>query len=57
VAANPPRDRDGQADQISPAELNDRLYRAYLAGDGPAVERIMTLIAAAEQRQDTAVGA
>jgi hypothetical protein len=30
------------------ADLNTQLYRAYLAGDGDAVERIMALIQAGE---------
>ena len=35
-------------------ELNNQLYRAYLSGDGSAVERIMALIAAADDTSPTA---
>jgi hypothetical protein len=32
------------ADYNSAADLNNQLYRAYLSGDGAAVERIMALL-------------
>jgi hypothetical protein len=37
-------ERAEEADQNSAADLNNQLYRAYLSGDGAAVERIMVLL-------------
>jgi hypothetical protein len=36
-------------DRHSMADLNNQLYRAYLSGDGAAVERIMTLMQSADE--------
>src|SRR5690349_19525787 len=37
-------ERAEAADRHSVSDLNDQLYRAYLSGDGAAVERIMALL-------------
>ena len=39
----------------TPAELDAQLTRAYLSGDGVAVERIMALIAASQSREPAEV--
>ena len=40
--------RQPTADGSSVADLNNQLYRAYLSGDGAAVERILALLAPVE---------
>ena len=39
----------------TPAELDAQLTRAYLSGDGAAVERIMALIEASQSREPAEV--
>ena len=43
--------RQSPADVNSVADLNNQLYRAYLSGDGAAVERILSLIRAADRAE------
>jgi hypothetical protein len=48
TSINPQRgtsaERAEEADLNRVPDLNDQLYRAYLSGDGAAVERIMALL-------------
>jgi hypothetical protein len=37
--------RQSPADTNSVADLNNQLYKAYLSGDGAAVERVLALMA------------
>ena len=37
--------RQSPADTNTVADLNNQLYRAYLSGDGAAVERVLALMA------------
>ena len=43
-----PANLTSTAEHNSVADLNNQLYRAYLSGDGAAVERIMSLIHGAD---------
>ncbi|HEX6872729.1 MAG TPA: hypothetical protein VF163_16660 [Micromonosporaceae bacterium] len=50
IVSNSRRDADqNRGAGSSLAELNNQLNRAYLSGDGAAVERVMALIAEARQ--------
>ena len=42
------RDSHDESDATSNVELSNQLSRAYLSGDGAAVERVLALIAAAQ---------
>jgi hypothetical protein len=48
--------RQSPADPNSVADLNNQLYKAYLSGDGAAVERVLALMAesAGEPGRNTA---
>jgi uncharacterized protein YbaP (TraB family) len=45
--------RQTPTDGSSVADLNNQLYRAYLSGDGAAVERILARLAQAEPSRST----
>jgi len=44
--------RQSPADTNSVADLNNQLYRAYLSGDGAAVERVLALMAESADEPD-----
>ena len=43
--------RQSPADTNSVADLNNQLYKAYLSGDGAAVERVLALMQADQSAQ------
>ena len=43
--------RQSPADVNSVADLNNQLYKAYLSGDGAAVERVLALMQADESSE------